>query len=194
MIKEFILKNMKNPILLILLFIITGCATKKVTSESHQNEFYPLGAENAKFQYASSNAFVDHKDISKTGEFNGKIYQTRIIEYSWGKRVETFYRNEMGSVFYYDRKTKTENLIMPKNPTVGFKWKNSDNSWEYEIMELDGDLETPAKVYKGLLVMRARQLTDRDETKLTEYFNYYQRNVGKVASFGNGELMTYRTY
>lgn len=83
---------------------------------------------------------------------------------------------------------------MPKKPVVGYKWKNSDQSWEYEIMELDGELKTPEKNYSGLLVMKARQRKNRDETKLTEYLNYYQRKVGKVASIGNGELMTYRAY
>lgn len=185
---------MKKIIITLILCVVASCATIKSTSESNSNEFYPLGTENSKFVYANSNAYVNHRDISKTKNLNGRKYQTRVIEYSWGKKVETFYRVENGTVFYYDTQSETENLIMPKKPMVGYKWKNSDQSWEYEIMGLDGELKTPEKKYSELLVMKARQLKNRDETKLTEYLNYYQRKVGKVASIGNGELMTYRAY
>ncbi|MBZ9730194.1 hypothetical protein LB467_10900 [Salegentibacter sp. JZCK2] len=134
-----------KKIIILILCVITSCATKKITSESDSNIFYPIGTENSKFNYANSNAFVDHRDISKTKEFDGRMYQTRVIEYSWGKKVETFYRIENASVFYYDMKSETENLIMPKNPIVGYRWTNWDKSWEYEIIELDGELETPEK-------------------------------------------------
>ncbi|MEX0997452.1 MAG: hypothetical protein WDZ45_10420 [Flavobacteriaceae bacterium] len=185
---------MNKIITIFILCVITGCATKKLTSDSDSNEFYPIGTENSKFLYAKSNAYVNHRDISKTTNFDGKKYQTRVIEYSWGKKVETFYRIQNGNVLYYDTQSESENLIMPQNPVVGYKWKNSDQSWEYEIIDLNGELKTPVKNYSGLLIMKATQLKNRDETKLTEYLNYYQRNVGKVASIGNGELMTYRTY
>ena len=183
-----------KKILIIALCFITGCATKQLTTESNSNKYYPIGAENSKFLYAASNAFVNHKDLSKTNLINGQTYQTRLIEYSWGKKAETFYRVENGTVFYYDEKAATKNMIMPKMPVVGLKWMNSDNSWEYEIVSLDAELETPERSYTNLLVMRATQLKDRDETKLTEYYNYYEINTGKIASVGNGKLMTYRTY
>ncbi|WP_156879277.1 membrane lipoprotein lipid attachment site-containing protein [Salinimicrobium xinjiangense] len=134
-----------KKILFFLLLMLSGCAMKKTFDKTDIHTYYPIGSENSTFNYTDSNAFVNHKDISRTKQINGKSYSTRIIEYSWGKKVETFYRIENGSVLYYDTKSETENLIMPKNPTVGYTWVNSDQSWEYEIVELNGELETPER-------------------------------------------------
>jgi len=188
-----LVKPMKKMIILFLLIFITAsCGTKKTVMETEQNSYYPINNENAKFKYVNSDAFVYHNDLSKKVQFNNKTYQVRHIRYSWGKEVETFYRMENGNVLYYDTKSEKENIMMPKKPVIGFKWINSDKSWEYEIIELEAELETPAKKYSNLLVIRATQLTNRDQTKLAEYLNYYKQNLGKVASIGNGKLMTYR--
>jgi len=183
---------MRKTFYLIVLLIVAGCGTKKSLTENEPNTYYPISGIDAKFKYADSDAFVFHKDLQKTETKDGKKYSVREIRYSWGKKNETLYRLENGNVMYFDNKSNTENLIMPINPEVGIKWRSVDEAWEYEIIDMNADLETPTKKYSGLLVMRASQLTGRDENKLAEYMNYYEKGTGKIASVGNGELMTYR--
>lgn len=186
---------MKYIALIVLLCISLSCGSKRTSVEANANAYYPMGNYDAKFEYVNSGgAFVIHRDLSKQVERNGTAYSVREIQYSWGKKVETFYRLENGNVLYYDAASNTESMIMPKNPKVGFKWESTDKAWEYEIVQLDGELETPQRKYSNLLVMKASQITGRDIDKLSEYHNYYQKGIGKVASIGDGMLMTFRLY
>jgi len=183
---------MRKIIYLITVLSILSCGTTKTSVKNVQNSYYPISGIDAKFKYADSDSYVLHKDLKETRMKNDKRYSVRQISYSWGKSTETLYRLDNGNVMYYDTKSNTENMIMPNEPQVGFKWQSTDKAWEYEIMDLGAELETPSGKYNGLLVMRATQITGRDQTKLTEYLNYYQKGTGKIASVGNGKLMTYR--
>lgn len=185
-------QTMKKIFSLIILLSAVSCGTTKSINNNEQKSYYPISGIDAKFKYADSNSFVFHKDLDKTETKGGKQYSVREIRYSWGKKTETFYRLESGNVMYFDTKSNTENMIFPSEPKVGFKWLSIDQAWEYEIVDMKADLETPTKKYSGLLVMRASQLSDRDENKLAEYLNYYEKGTGKIASLGNGKLMTYR--
>lgn len=178
----------------IIVLSIVSCGSPQKNSSSKQNSYYPTSGVDAKFKYADSDAFVFQKDLNKTESKDGKIYSVREIRYSWGNdnATETLYRLENLNVMYFDTKSETENMIMPSKPQVGFKWRSTDKAWEYEIVNMNADLETPNKKYSGLLVMRASQISGRDENKLTEYLNYYEKGTGKIASLGNGKLMTYR--
>ena len=185
---------MKNITLIVLITVSMGCGSKRTVVDPSANAYYPVGNYDAKFKYVDTDAYVIHKDISKQIEWNQIAYSVREIQYSWGKKVETFYRLEDGNVLYYDVASNTESMIMPKDPKVGFKWVSTDKAWEYEIVQLDGELETPQRQYSNLLVMKASQVTGRDSNKLSEYHNYYQKGIGKVASIGDGMLMTFRLY
>lgn len=185
---------MKNITLFVLLTVGISCGSKRTFIEPGANAYYPIGNYDVKFEYADSDAYVIHKDLSKQNVWNEVAYSVREIQYSWGKKVETFFRLEDGNVLYYDVASNTESMIMPKDPKVGFKWISTDKAWEYEIVQLDGELETPQRKYSNLLVMKASQITGRDQDKLSEYHNYYQKGIGKVASVGDGMLMTYRLY
>ena len=187
-----IYQTMRKIIYLTTLIITFGCGPTKTIKNNLQNPYYPITGIDAKFKYADSDSFVFHKDLNKTESKCGKIYSVREIRYSWGNETETLYRLENANVMYFDSKSETENMIMPSEPKVGFKWKSVDKAWEYEIVNMNADLETPTKMYNGLLVMKASQITNRDENKLAEYLNYYEKGTGKIASLGNGKLMTYR--
>lgn len=185
-------QTMKKIIYITTLIIIAGCGTSKIDNNNVQNSYYPISGMNANFKYANSDSYVFHKDLNKTESKNEKIYTVREIQYSWGKKTETLYRLENTNVMYFDTQSGTENMIMPSKPKVGFKWQSIDKAWEYEIVNMNADLETPTKKYSGLLLMKASQILNRDADKLKNYLNYYEKGTGKIASFGNGELMTYR--
>jgi len=183
---------MRRTLILIISSILIGCGTKKSIDNIDANSYYPISGVNAKYKYADVDLFVYHKDLNRIETKNGNDYSVRQIKNSSGKKTETLYRLVNGNVMYFDAKSATENLIMPRELKVGYKWKNNDKSWQYEIIDLKADLETPTKKYSDLLVMKAIQLTNRDEKKLAEYLNYYEKGTGKIASFGNGKLMTYK--
>ncbi|MDT0294950.1 hypothetical protein ACFQ3R_05855 [Mesonia ostreae] len=183
---------MRKILTLIIPFILIGCGATLSIKNSDVESYYPISGIDATFKYADSDTFVFHKDLDQIQSKNGNTYSVRQIKNSSGKTTKTLYRLENGNVMYFDKKSGTENMIMPKEPKVGFSWRNSDNSWKYEIVDLNANLETPTKKYSGLLVMRATQISNRDENKLTEYLNYYEKGTGKIASFGNGKLMTYK--
>lgn len=183
---------MRKIIYLLLTLILLSCGTTKTTENNSLNLYYPISGINAKFKYADSDNFVFHKDLNKLDSKDGKEYSIREISYSWGEITKTLYRLENGNVMYFDQKSNTENLIMPSEPKIGFKWKSDDDSWEYEIVDMNASLDTPTKKYSGLLLMKASQISNRDKNKLAQYLNYYEKGTGKIASFGNGKLMTYR--
>jgi hypothetical protein len=185
-------QTMRKILYLIIPLILIGCGTTQSIQNSNANSYYPISGVDAKFKYAHYDLFVYHKDLNRIESKSGNNYSVRQIKNSSGKTTETLYRVENENVMYFDNKSATENMIMPSEPKVGFIWRISDNSWEYEIVDLNANLETPTKKYSGLLVMRATQISNRDENKLTEYLNYYEKGTGKIASFGNGKLMTYK--
>jgi phage-related tail fiber protein len=183
---------MRKLLYLIIPLILIGCGTTQPIIYNNADSYYPISNVDAKFKYANHDVFVYHKDLNRIESENGNNYSVRQIKNSSGKTTETLYRIDNGNVVYFDKKSATENMIMPSDPKVGFVWRNSDNSWEYEIVDLKANLETPTKKYSDLLVMRATQISNRDANKLMEYLNYYEKGTGKVASFGNGKLMTYK--
>jgi hypothetical protein len=185
-------KNNKMNIIKLGLIILMGCSSSKVLLNNEGQTYYPIGSENSIFRYFGSDNFVKHKDIPEKKTINGKIYSLRQIEYSWGNSVITYLREENNTIFYYDEKSDSENVILPNGVMAGYTWVNTDESWEYLIVDLNGKLKTPEKTYTGLLVIKAIQTKNRDENKLSEYLNYYQKGIGKIASVGNGQLLTYR--
>lgn len=183
---------MNKIISVFLVLFALSCGTTKSVPDSTQNPYYPTKGVNAKFKYVQSDDYIYHRDLDKTEVINGKTYTVRQIEYSWGKKVETKYRVENGNVLFYDADSQTEEMIMPKNPQLGQKWKNTSQSWEYEIIDLNASIEVPNKKYSGLLLLKATQLTNSSPNKFTSYLIYYQKGVGKIASIGDDKLIDYR--
>ncbi len=161
--------------------------------EPKGNDYFPIElSEKIAFKYTDSENFVKHIDLKEKRLINGKEYSVRLMQYSWDKNDTTYFRSENQTVYYYDRKSNMESVNIPKDIEVGSSWISADNAWEYEIVSISANLTTPEKEYSNLLEIRAIQLQNRDQTKLTEYLNYYEKNVGKIASVTNGKLMTYK--
>lgn len=183
---------MRKSFYLFTVLTLFSCGSNKLMNISEPNSYYLISDVDSKFNYVDSGSYVHYKDSKKTEVKNDQTYYITEIIYSWGKRDEAYYRLEKGNVMYFDIKSNTETLIMPKDPKIGMKWKSQDEAWEYEIIDMNAELETPLKRYYGLLAMKANQLIGRDVNKRSEYINYYEKGKGNIASFGNGKLMTYR--
>ena len=176
-----------------ILVLVLGFLTSMTQLEFKDNDYFPMELnKDVVFKYTDSENFVKHIDLKEKRLLGEKEYNARLMKYSWGKNDTTYFRTENQTVYYYDKKSNTESINIPKDITLGSTWTSSDNAWKYEITSISAKLTTPKKKYKNLLEIKATQLQNRDKTKLTEYLNYYEKNVGNIASVTNGKLMTYK--
>jgi len=183
------MKKVKLSIALLAL----GILTSMTQVEQKDNDYFPMnfGGE-VVFKYTDTEHFVKHIDLKEKIIFRDKEYNARLMQYSWEKKDTTYFRTENQVVYYYDKKSNTESINIPKDIKIGLSWTSTDNAWKYEIMSLNAKLTTPEKKYKNLLEIKATQLQNRDITKSTEYLNYFKKNIGKIASVTNGRLMNYK--
>lgn len=121
-----------------------------------------------------------------------KEYFQSIRKYSWGAADTSYFRTDKnGTVLYFDIASGKESIEVPSNPKLFYKWISSDNAWEYEIVNMHGTLTTPSRTFKNCLVIKAKQILNRDEEKLQTYFNYYSDNIGYVGSKVGDDLIAY---
>ncbi|KPQ17068.1 MAG: hypothetical protein HLUCCX10_07190 [Algoriphagus marincola HL-49] len=183
------MKKVKLSILVLVLGILTSMTQVSLKD----NAYFPMElSEEVTFKYTDTESFVKNIDLKEKKLLGGKEYSVRLIQYSWGKNDTTYFRTENEIVYYYDEKSNTESVEIPNDFKVGMTWTSTDNAWKYEITSIKAKLKTPEKKYRNLLEIKATQLQNRDKTKLTEYLNYYKKNVGNIASVTNGKLMTYK--
>jgi hypothetical protein len=182
-----------NKLKLSIGMLVLGILTSMTQLKQKDNDYFPMELSGeVVFKYMDSENFLKHIDLKEKRLFSDKEYNARLMQYSWGKNDTTYFRTENQVVYYYDKKSNTESINIPKDIKVGSSWTSTDDAWKYEITSISAELETPEKKYKNLLEIKAIQLQNRDKTKLKEYLNYYEKNVGKIASVTNGKLMTYK--
>lgn len=138
----------------------------------------------------SGEDFLDYFQNEKV-RINNKEYYVRICLYSWGENDTAYLREDEKAYYSYDLKTKKESVILPKEVQVGQHWQEADGSWDYEIMSVNGSLQTPATQYKNLIIVSCVQLTHRDQRKSPAYLIYYAEDIGVVGSFNDGKLSSY---
>jgi hypothetical protein len=125
-------------------------------------------------------------------KFKGKTYFTNLRTYSWNATETSYFRvDENGTSYYLDIKSKQESIDLPGQPKVGDSWISTDKAWKYSVTDRAAILKTPKQTFKDCLVIKAEQLTNRDQEKLQTYFNYYAKDIGFLGSTIDGELMAY---
>ncbi|AHM63203.1 hypothetical protein D770_24790 [Flammeovirgaceae bacterium 311] len=145
------------------------------------------------FEYKLGNGGFTDKIVSSDHNKSGRNYNMRVRYYSWGATDTAYFRLAEAGLMAYDQETGGETIDIPANPTTGFTWMESDNSWKYVIKATDAELTTPQGMYKNLLIIQATQLTGRDKEKMSQYHNYYAPGIGFVASMIEGQLVCYLT-
>lgn len=144
----------------------------------------------AKYFKTGNSAFLDYYLAGKV-KFGDNEYYARIRNYSWGKTDTAYFRADNQSYYHFDPKVNSESVVLPKEIKMGQKWFEADGSWSYEVIGIREKLETPAKKYKGLIVVECIQLTDRDKQKDNVYHIYYAKGLGMIGSVNNGQLSSY---
>lgn len=155
--------------------------------------FLPLRSDNKTAHYFNMSNGADYLDffLNEKTAINGKTYHVRVRLYSWGVNDTTFMRADEVAFYSLNRSKKLESVLLPKQVVVGQKWMEADGTWDYEIMSINGDLKTPAKKYKGLIIVSAVQRKQKDPEKQPAYLLYYDENTGLVASSNDGVLGSY---
>lgn len=141
--------------------------------EKSKGEYWPFDSK-VKNIY-SLNGEYSFIYIKDSVEINNQFYVTRVKKHKNGKIVKSYFRNENGSIYYYDEKTNSKSLILPSNIKKGEKWESADKKWEYKITDLDATLETPYCELKNLL-----EIENLNKESKKRYQSFYKKGVGFV--------------
>jgi hypothetical protein len=132
--------------------------------------FFPLEIGFEKMITWGSSIYVEK--ITEKIKINGIEYFKYVQDFRNGTVYNLLLRNQNDTIFNYNKKKKTENILLIAKPIKGIKWKNS------KIKEIDGSFETPYCNYENLLVIENKN-SDGTKTK-----RYYKKGLGLVAITG----------
>lgn len=180
---------MKTITILSFFVLLTSISFGQTKNADNYLTFYEE-SNTAKYFKMGNSAYLDYYLADKV-KFGDHEYYARIRKYSWGKTDTSYFREDDQNYLHFDLKTNSESVVLPKQVELGQKWFEADSSWSYEIIGIDEKLETPAKKYKGLIVVECVQLTGRDKLKSKVYHMYYAEGLGMVGSVNNGQLTSY---
>jgi len=154
--------------------------------------FYEKSNTAKHFKMSGNASYLDYFLENKV-DLGDQRYQLGIRKYSWGDVDTAYYREDEKAYYHYDLEKGLESMVLPKSIIIGQKWYEADNSWSYKVIDVDRSLKTPAKKYKGLIVVECLQVGNQDKEKNAAYHLFYAKGIGMVASMNDGELGSYLT-
>jgi len=147
--------------------------SQSICYENSEGEYWPFDSKEK--HIISSKGKYLLKYIKDSVEFDNQYYVTRIKKDKDGKIVKSYFRNENGSVYYYNEKSNSKSLILPSNIKKGEKWESADKKWRYKIKDLNATLETPYCKLKDLL-----EIENFNKESKKRYQSFYKKGVGFV--------------
>lgn len=184
--------KMKKTLSLLIFALISHLGYSQTKNGEGYFRFFDQ-ANNAKLfeMVASSASYLDYF-LEEKKNFNGNDYHVRIRNYDYLNKLDTaYFREDDSNYYHFDPKNNSESIVLPKQLEMGQIWYESDRSWSYEVIGIDEVLDTPAKKYKGLIVIDCVQLNNRDKNKSNNYQMYYAKDLGLVGGSVNGILSSY---
>ena len=177
---------MKKYLLTLATFIfLIGTTYSQNYSPLKKGNEWAFKMQNATYTTKVLDSFFTYKEV--------EYFQSE-TKYSWGMTEINYFRiDEEGNEIYLDSKSFTETVNMPSRIELGHAWISTDKTWKYEISGLNETLNTPEKIFKNCIIIKAEQLTGRDKGKLPAYYNYYADGIGYVGSKSEQGLVTYLT-
>lgn len=148
-------------------------------------------ANSGKYYVYGKSHYFEYFDNEKQ-IIGDKEYYIKYRRYGWGKIDTTYYRKGTYNYYHIDKNTHIESIVLPINPKLGDRWKESDESWSYEVIADDQKFKTPGKKYKNCVKVHCKQLTNRDSKKSKSYFLFYSPEFGYVGNVdSNGKVLSY---
>jgi hypothetical protein len=120
-------------------------------------------------------------------QLNGKHYLVETKEYSDGKIKKSYWRDNKGAIYNFNKKKGLGSMELPSNPKIGQKWKSTDGTWTYEIISFNSIYSTPFCEFSNLLEVE----TKNSERKGLIYNLFYLKGKGMIALNVNGVPYTY---
>lgn len=147
-------------------------------SPNEKGNYFPISIEKKKIIWKNT-YYIETINGKKT--FNGKEYTE--IKQEWENQQADFIylREEKNVVYQYEKSSNKETIRYNKDFKIGDKWKNAENTTEYEIITFSGELKTPFCEYKNLLVIQAK-------IGATTYVFYYLKGHGYIGATINEKL------
>ena len=165
---------MKLNIILLSTFLLSlsiHCQT--ICYENSTGKYWPFDTKEKNIY--SVNGEYSFEYINDSIEINNQFYVTRIKKYKDGKILKSYFRNENGSIYYYDEKTNSKSLILPSNIKKGVNWESADKKWEYKVKDLDATLISPYCELKNLL-----EIDNFNKETKKHYQTFYKKGIGFV--------------
>jgi hypothetical protein len=182
----------KINLLLFVFIALVSCSSTKTTVISNTTEYNPIKEGLSwKYRYATSKSyFTDRISVNKM-KLQNNDYFLRIRTYSNGDVDTLYYRIENNSAIYLNKKTMLESVELPGAVEENQKWYSTDSAYIYQITDVDAKLQTPKKVYKHLIELKAQQYATIDSTRDISEKYYFAKGIGLVGVRANGVLKVY---
>lgn len=156
-------------------------------------DYSPL-RKGSKKTFQMKNASYTNEVLKKTIIVNAIEYYQSVTTYSWGSTDNIKLRiDSLGNELYLDPTSNTESINFPTSPQKDFSWISTDGAWKYEIFDIGPTFSSPSKTYKNCLIIKAKQITGRDKSKLQIYYNYYAEGIGYIGSKTPEGIMSWMT-
>lgn len=173
------------------LFFIALCFLSTLTLAQSEGQSFCGGDPGAPFFTLHSGTKYIVWDNTYYSEKNVGIKVIEGVEYThyqqiWeaGPTNDLYLREGKGTVFQYEACCDDDTVRLPAQQENGLTWQAADKFSTYEIISIDGELETPVCNYKDLLVIKST-------FKNGEFTFYYQQGYGYVGATINDELISF---
>ncbi len=154
--------------------------------ENSTGLYWPVKARSI-YKYKSGGDIKLSKFNGDSIEFDGKKYLIEVEIYNNGETKERYWREENGSVFNYNKEKKLESMELSSIIELGKTWKSTDQTWTYEIVNLNSSYSTPYCVFDNLLEVK----TKSSERVGMVYNLFYKQGVGMIGLNVNNIPYTY---
>lgn len=175
---------------IVFLFVIVTAMSFSLLNE---NNYYLLFEKNNSIKFFKYGKYYYYEIfLNKKKEINGNLYYVEIRKFSFGDIDTTYIRKSDVNYMQFNRITNAESILIPINPKIGDIWFENDQSWKYEVIEEKVNFQTPNKKFVDCVLIRCKQLTNRDSNKEEVYFLYYSPKFGFVGSVDkNKKIVSY---
>lgn len=167
-------------------FKILLFAQNSICFENTKGPFWPIEA-GLKINYFSNNDSYFSTFEGDSLELNGKFYMIQTKVFSSGKISTTYWREENGAVYNFNKEKGYETVELPLVQKKGTKWQDPEAIWSYEIINQNSTYSTPYCEFKDLLEVQAINSTQLDRV----YKLYYKRGIGMVGLNINDQPNTF---
>ncbi len=168
---------MKKNIIIFLLFINSLPIFSQVNfcDKYFGDSYFPLNLGIEKIISWYDTSYIE--SITDSVLIGKKTYFEYKQDFGKNKEIKLFLRNSNDTIFMYNEKAETENILWITQPKVGVNWDNG------KVIETNGTFETPYCNYSDLLVIELSYKNDEKEKR------YFKKGLGLIGISRKDEIV-----